>query len=236
MDLQIRQGSREAIPLFFDFIASKISNWAGWVDKELADNDFFGCLVHASILKSVARTRNLEGFLNFKGFRHLVPHWSPSLHTFFFFVDELIITLEDMVNTSLLMFGDERPLNIQLSTEDLVVKEKLFKHFGGHTTSPEGKLARIGRWVKALSDKEKSVRQAMFIALWLSKFLFSEFPGYRIKSVFFPLAICITRGISYPLVPMFLGHLYSQLDLVHADKLAGNSCYTISSSLQCTML
>lgn len=93
-----------------------------------------------------------------------------------------------------------------------------------------------GRWVKALSKEDKLVRQARFIALWLSKFLFGELLGYGVKSAFFPLAIRIARGISYPLALMFLGHLYSQLDLVHADELEGNSCYTITSSIHCTML
>ena len=103
-----------------------------------------------------------------------------------------------MVNTFLLpMFGDENPFNIQLLAEDLVVEKKLLKHFGGHIASPKGKLARIGRWIKALSEKEKSVRQVGFITLWLSKFMFCKFPRYRIKSVFFPLAIRIAQGISY---------------------------------------
>ena len=45
---------------------------------------------------------------------------------------ELTITLKDVVNTILLpMFGDESPFNIQLSVEDLVVEEKLFKHLVG---------------------------------------------------------------------------------------------------------
>lgn len=92
------------------------------------------------------------------------------IHSFFFFflifMGELTITLKDVVNTFLLpMFGDESPFNIQLSVEDLVVEEKLFKHFGGHIASPGGKLARIGRWVKALSNEEKSIKQVGFIAL-----------------------------------------------------------------------
>lgn len=112
----------------------------------------------------------------------------------------------------------------------------MFKHFGGRTASPSGKPARMGRWVKALSKEDKLVRQSRFIALWLSKFLFGELLGYGVKSAFFPLAIRIAWGISYPLALMFLGHLYSQLDLVHADELEGNSCYTITSSIHCTML
>ena len=61
-------------------------------------------------------------------------------------------------------------------------------------------------------EKDKEVRQAGFLAFWLSKFLFSEFPGYGVKSTFFSLAIKLARGAQYPLAPMFLGHVYSQLD------------------------
>ena len=78
----------------------------------------------ASILKSVAITRNLEGFRDAKGLRHMVRRWSPSLHTFFFFVGELTITLEDVVNNLLLpVFGDKSPFNIWLSAEDITIDE-----------------------------------------------------------------------------------------------------------------
>lgn len=78
----------------------------------------------ARILKSVAISKILEGFRDAKGLRHLVRRWSPSLHTFFFSVSELIITLVNVVyNFLLLMFGDENPFDIQLSAEDLKVQE-----------------------------------------------------------------------------------------------------------------
>ena len=38
-------------------------------------------------------------------------------------------------------------------------------------------------------EKDKEVRRADFLAFWLSKFLFSEFLGYEVKSTFFLLAI-----------------------------------------------
>ena len=135
--------------------------------------------------------RNLEGFRDAKGLKHLVRRWCPSLHTFFFSVGELTITLEDVVNNFLLpVFGDEDPFDISLSEEDLEVENKLFSHFGGCIAFPGGKLAKMGRWVMTLShEKDKEVRRADFLAFWLSKFLFSEFPGYGIKSTFFPLAI-----------------------------------------------
>ena len=127
------------------------------MDRELSDKEFVGCLEHVGFLKAMAISRNLEGFRDTKGLRHLVRHWCPSLHTFFFFVGELTITLEDVVNNLLPVFGDESPFDISLSDEDLKVEDKLFSHFCERTTSPSGKLARIGRWVLNLSrEKDKA--------------------------------------------------------------------------------
>jgi len=146
--------------------------------------------------------------------------------------------LEDVFNNLLLpMFGDENPFNISLSSEDLKVEDKLFSHFGRRTASPGGKPAKMGKWVMNHSrEKDKAIRRAGFLALWLCKFLFSEFPEYGVKSVFFPLAIRLARGAQYPLAPMFLHHVYFQLDLLHGDEVEGNSCYAITSSLHCTIL
>ena len=84
----------------------------------------------------MAMTRNLEGFRDANGLRHLVCCWSPSLHIFFFFVGELTITLEDVVNNFLLpMFGNKGFFNIQLSVKDLAVEEQRFKYFVGLTAS-----------------------------------------------------------------------------------------------------
>ena len=144
----------------------------------------------------MAISRNLKGFKDTKGLRHLVRHWCPSLHTFFFSIGELTITLEDMVNNFLLpVFGDKNPFDISLSNEDLEVEDKLFNHFGGRTASLDGKLAKMGKWVmNLLRETDKAVRRARFLVLWLSKFMFSEFPEYGVKSVFFPLAIKLARG------------------------------------------
>ena len=95
----------------------------------------------------------------------------------------------------------------------------------------------MGKWVMNISrEKDKAVRRAGFLAIWLYKFLFSEFFGYGVKSVFFPLAIRLARGAQYPLAPIFLGHVYSKLDLLHGDEVEGNSCYAITSSLHFAIL
>ena len=119
---------------------------------------------------------------------------------FFFSVGELTITLEDVVNNFLLpVFGDENPFDISLSKEDLEVENKLFSHFGGCTASSDGKPARMGRWVMTLSrEKDKEVRRTDFLAFWLSKFLFSEFPGYGLSLLSF------RWQLSWPEVPSIL--------------------------------
>ena len=196
------------------------------MDKKLSDEEFVGRLERTDILKAVAISRNLEGFKDAKGLRHLVRRWCPVLHTFLFSFGELTITLEDVVNNFLLpVLGNENPFDINLFDEDLKVEEKLFTHFSGCTASSGGKLARTGQWVMSLShEKDKEVRWAGFLAFWLSKFLFNEFPRYGIKSALFLLAISLARGAQYPLAPMFLGHVYSQLDQLHGDKAEGDSC------------
>ena len=130
------------------------------MDKEISDGEFVNYLERAGILKSIAISRNLEGFRDARGLRHLVCRRHPSLHTLFFSVSELTITLEDVVNNFLLpMFGDESPFDINLSGEDLVVEDKLFGHFGGRTVSFGQKPARMGKWVATLSqEKDKMVR------------------------------------------------------------------------------
>ena len=85
-------------------------------------------------------------------------------------------------------------------------------------------------------EKNKEVRWAGFLAFWLSKFLFSKFPKYGVKSSFFLLAIKLARGTQYPLAPLFFSHDYSQLDQLHGDKAEGDSCYVIISSLHCAIL
>ena len=137
------------------------------MDRELSDEEFVGRLERIGILKVVAISRNLEGFRDAKGLRHLVRRWCPFLHTFFFSVRELTITLKDVVNNFLLlMFRDVNPFDISLSDEDLKVEDKLFSHFGRHTASLGRKPARMGRWVINLSqEKDKEVRRARFLTL-----------------------------------------------------------------------
>ena len=90
------------------------------MDRELSNGEFVGCLKCAGILKVVAISKNLKGFRDDKGLKHQVRHWCPSLHTVFFSIGELMITLEVVVNNFLLLvFGDEDPFHTSLSDENL---------------------------------------------------------------------------------------------------------------------
>ena len=118
------------------------------MDKELFDEEFVGCLERVGILKAVAIIRNLEGFRDAKGLKHLVRRWCTALHTFLFSFGELTVTLEDVVDNFLFpVLGDENPFDINLSNEDLKVEEKLFTHFGRQLLLPVGN--RLG-WVGGL--------------------------------------------------------------------------------------
>ena len=73
LNLQIRQGYHEAVPIFFDFVPGKIIGWSNWVDEELSDGRGFANFLECSgIPKLVEISRNLEGFRDAKGLRHLV--------------------------------------------------------------------------------------------------------------------------------------------------------------------
>uniref|UniRef100_A0A2N9F663 Uncharacterized protein n=1 Tax=Fagus sylvatica TaxID=28930 RepID=A0A2N9F663_FAGSY len=57
-----------------------------------------------------------------------------------------------------------------------------------------------------------------------------------VNTVFIPLAIRISVGHCFPLAPLFLGHLYSQLNLLHDCEIAGDSCYILSAAFNTSAL
>ena len=61
-------------------------------------------------------------------------------------------------------------------------------------------------------------------------------PHYAIKPLYFRLAIKISARVSLPLAPMFLGHLYVQLDILRSDESQARSCHIVTSSVHCTIL
>ena len=160
LDLQVRRGSCKAVSICFDFVLGKITGWPIWMGKELSNGKFVSCLERPEILKSMAIFRNLKCFKDTKGLKHLVHHWCPFLHTFFFLVGELTITLEDVVNNFLLpVFGDENPFDMAFPARILKLKTNFSVTLADVPLLLRGKPARIGKWVMNLSrEKDKAVR------------------------------------------------------------------------------
>ena len=68
--------------------------------------------------------------------------------------------------------------------------------------------AKLSFWVSSTSKISIAARRVAFITFWLCKFIFGSHPHYAMKPLYFRLAIKISVGVSLPLAPMFLGHLY----------------------------
>ena len=116
-----------------------------------------------------------------------------------------------MANQLLLpILGDVDPATIELSPKEKAIEVELKKRMTRN--------AKLSYWVSSSSKFSVVARCATFVAFWLCKFVFGSHPHYNIKSLYFPLAIKISTGVSLPLSPMFLGHLYVQLDILWSDE------------------
>ena len=96
--------------------------------------------------------------------------------------------------------------------------------------------AKLSYWVSSSSKFSVAARRAAFVAFWLCKFVFGSHPHSTIKPLYFHLAIKISAGVSLPLAPMFLRHLYIQLDILRSDESQVGSCHIVTSSVHCTIL
>ena len=139
------------------------------------------------------------------------------------------MTLEDVANQLLLpILGDADPAALEFSPEEEAIKAELRKRMTGN--------AKLSYWVSSSSKFSVAARRATFIAFWLCKFVFGSYLHYAIKSLYFRLAIKISAGVSLLLAPMFLGHLYVQLDILRSDESQVGSCHIVTSSVHCTIL
>ena len=116
-----------------------------------------------------------------------------------------------MANQLLLpILGDVDPATIELSPEEEAIEAQLKKTMIGN--------AKLSYWVSSSSKFSVVARRAAFVAFWLCKFVFGSHPHYAKKPLYFPLAIKISVEMSLSLAPMFLGHLYVQLNILWSDE------------------
>ena len=158
--------------------------------------------------------------------------------TFFFAHGELTVTLEDIENHWLLpILGDQDPAELELSLEELRIEAALVDYIGRKNISLWTQAARLTPWMDHFNREEDTpIRRAAFVTYWLSKCVFGEYPAYSIKPLYFPLAIKIAAGACFPLAPLLLGQLYTQLDLLHAEELIEVSCHIITTAFNSSVV
>ena len=237
-DLQIQRNEMLAVPLVFDFQCSRAIEWADWIDLELADREFCDRLERAGVLRSILISRCSNMYCDTEALRQLVRRWCPSSHTFFFAHGEMTITLEDVENHWLLpILGDQDPARLELSLEELKNEATLAYYSGRKNVSLGTQAARFNSWMEHFNRVEDPpIRRATFVVYWLSKCIFGEHPAYSIKPLYFSLAVKIAAGVCFPLAPLLLGQLYTQLDLLHTEELIGASCHIVTTTLNSSIV
>ena len=162
---------------------------------------FMAVLQQAVVLKAIVLSRCLSNYKNLFNLYHLVCRWCTATHTFFLSCGEITMTLEDVANQlSLPILSNVDPSGMELFPEEEAVEAKLKKGMSGN--------AKLSHWVGAFSKALDAICRVAFVAFWVCKFIFGSHPYYIVKPLYFQLVIKISVGVSLPLAPMFLGHLY----------------------------
>uniref|UniRef100_A0A2N9I2E6 Aminotransferase-like plant mobile domain-containing protein n=1 Tax=Fagus sylvatica TaxID=28930 RepID=A0A2N9I2E6_FAGSY len=216
----------------------KIQRKDAWVDKELADETFCRLLEQAGVLQAILISRSLNMYRDTESLR---DNW---------FGDGVL----RLIRSSLHMVSSPSPLKmsktrkpfwasdcdpseVELSPAEIKAEAILLDYVGKKNVSLGTNAARLTTWPRAFfGNKDTTLRRAAFVVYWLSKCVFGEYPSYAVKPLYFRLAVKISTGTSFPLAAMFLGHFYTQLDLLHADEMSGESCHFVATALNSSVL
>ena len=227
-ELLIQKGDIQPVPSDFDFPCTASKDWSYWVNLEILDFDFWESLWKAGVHWSILISRSCNMIKDTEPLREVLRRWCPSTHTFFFSWGELTSTLEDIASHWMLpVLGEHSFSSIELSAEEEGIAVALRRQSS----------TKLSGWPSLfMHRKEASVCRAAFVLYWLSKCTFGNSPYYSINTAYIPLAIKISIGHCFPLAPLFLGHLYLQLDLLHDCKVEGDSCYILLAAFNTTVL
>uniref|UniRef100_A0A2N9G5S4 Aminotransferase-like plant mobile domain-containing protein n=1 Tax=Fagus sylvatica TaxID=28930 RepID=A0A2N9G5S4_FAGSY len=175
-------------------------------DCELANEDFYNRLEQAGVLHSIFISRCSNMYRDTEALRQL-NHWM------------------------LPILGDQDPTEIELSPKELKVEAALVDYIGRKNISLRTQAMRFTPWMDHfMREGDVLIRRATFVAYWLSKCVFGEPLTYSVKPLYFHIAIKIVVGVCFPLAPLLLGQLYTQLDLLHDEELVGKPYKTRNKS------
>ena len=128
-------------------------------------------------------------------------------------------------------------MDLELNREEVKIEERLYKAFRGRASSPTSQRARFSSWILAFKKpSSRAIGRAAFLAMWLSKCIFNCDPVQFIKPFTFRLAIKLSQGMSLPLGALFFGCLYSELDQLHYNELAGSPYHIVDSGVNIVIL
>uniref|UniRef100_A0A2N9FU85 Aminotransferase-like plant mobile domain-containing protein n=1 Tax=Fagus sylvatica TaxID=28930 RepID=A0A2N9FU85_FAGSY len=204
------RGTRCSLYLLF-FISNAQEPLNGQIGLILSwtDRGFCDCLERAGVLRSILISRGSNMYRDTEALRQLVRRWCPSTHTFFFAHGEMTVTLEDVENHWLLpILGDQGP-----SRSD---------------TFPLRSWRLNLLWQIILDERTFALgTQAARFKPWMEHFN-RETKPFDSEGLLF--------GFVFPLPPLLLGQIYTQLDLLHAEELAGASCHIVSTAFNSSIV
>ena len=205
------QGTSLPVPILFEFKSGTALGWKELVDNELFDKSFMEALQWDSVLKAIILSHCFSNYRDLFNLCHFVCRWYTATHTFLLSYDEITVTLEDVAIQLLLpILGGVDPSALELYPEEETVEVELRKGMSGNV--------KLSHWVRPFSKASIAACRAALVTFWLCKFIFGSHPHYAMKPLYFRLAIKISVKVSLPLAPMFLRHLYVQLDILPSDK------------------
>ncbi|OMO50226.1 hypothetical protein COLO4_38169 [Corchorus olitorius] len=192
-------------PLQFEHPARAQSAWATWTREVLEDVAFSDLLRNAGVLPSIILSRHAYYTKDNLAMKHLVRLWHKDTHTFIFAFGEVGITLEDVINLTLLPLHGANDLDV-IRTLSMVENNKhdillTIRSQPGALKSPS-----LKEWCQHFvtgKGVNSAVRREAFVLAWLT-IIFGAFSENRIMMQLAPIAIRIAVEGSFPLAPLYL--------------------------------
>ncbi|KAF2285795.1 hypothetical protein GH714_007819 [Hevea brasiliensis] len=201
--------------------------WEEWIDRLARKHgDIWNqTCIYDSILSSTYQihcNRNL--------ILGLAEFWCLETNTFIFPWGEATITLEDvMLIGGHLVTGE--PVTSPL-TKALIKVEGAMKEKRNELLNTRAKKTTHLAWMRHFMDVETEIEHVVFLALWLSRYVFPSLPGDTLRKEVFPLAIHQAEGKKMALAPAVLASLYRNLSLLKEQAVTSQEAIIVSGPLQ----
>ncbi|GAV61579.1 PMD domain-containing protein, partial [Cephalotus follicularis] len=133
-------------------------------------------------------------------------------HTFITSFGEISYSLEDVVaQFHLPLFGDENVQSLTASPVENRMNTTLIESLKASNVGSA--RATFSSWIKYHFDSDVDEKKAVFIAFWLSRYVFLRLLVDGVNKGLIMLAIKISKGDMFPLAPLFVRSWYKRLDL-----------------------